>query len=264
MELYRHAASASYLLLLVGVLFWGARETALRPESLLLLKLPRHRLLWLPTIVLIAMAAVLAAAAVATGFAQPRFASFILAVMMGTLVAAAAAPGVARLEDSAPRLPIDPRIFAVVAAAMLAWSFFSMPMMARLIGLVVGHPVEVKALDDGIGPLFASAPPLAYVSLAALVLAGAIQEEVVFRGALQGSLANTRLGPQGAVVVASLLFAFAHGAAYVDPPGMKEAQIFGLGLIFGTVRERHGLRGAAALHLLNNGLVIVLNPFLQQ
>ena len=262
METYRQLASLSYLTVLLGGLVWGAREAALRPESLLLLRYPRHRNLWLFAASLIAISAAFAAAAIATGYKAERFWAFVMSSIMGLLAAAACAPGVARLEDSVPRQPINYRIFAAVAVVVIAWSFTSMELMQWLMGLVAGHAVEVKALDDGIGPLFDNAPPLALLSLAALVLVGAIQEEVLFRGALQSNLATTPLGPQGAVVVASLLWALAHGSSYIDPPGLKETQIFGLGLLFGTMRERYGLKASVALHILNNGLVMVLFPFM--
>ena len=92
-------------------------------------------------------------------------------------------------------------------------------------------------------------------------LVGAVVEEVLFRGALQGNLSGSRVGPAGAILITSLVWALGHGATYVQPPGIKETQIFGLGLIFGIMRERHGLRGSLALHLLNNGLVVLLHPF---
>lgn len=88
---------------------------------------------------------------------------------------------------------------------------------------------------------------------AALGIAAPVSEELVFRGFLFRGWAASRLGPAGAVLLTSALWAAVH--TQYDPPIL--AAIFGFGLLLGWLRHRsgsvllpmllHGLHNLAAL-----------------
>jgi membrane protease YdiL (CAAX protease family) len=85
-------------------------------------------------------------------------------------------------------------------------------------------------------------------------------EEVVFRGVIQGWL-ETRArrrgwGPAVPVVLAALLWTCGH-AGLVEPQGIKEIQIFVLGLVFGWARLRWGLLGAVVAHGVLNSYACI-------
>lgn len=95
-------------------------------------------------------------------------------------------------------------------------------------------------------------PPL-IVAVLALAVAPAIAEEILFRGAVQRSLA-TRLFPPAAIVVTSLLFAGYHMSL------LQLVPTFTLALLLGAIAHR----GASVLpamlaHLLNNTMAILVS-----
>jgi membrane protease YdiL (CAAX protease family) len=122
--------------------------------------------------------------------------------------------------------------------------------------LVVGFGLARRAAGEAPVPetwrlLAASAPlPLLVLAFAA---AAPCFEEVFFRGFLQGSLRETRLGVWGAVLLPSALFALAHG-----PDGVLSLlEPLASALFVAFLREKTGsiLPGVAA-HALGNLLAI--------
>ncbi len=94
-------------------------------------------------------------------------------------------------------------------------------------------------------------PPLA-VALLAIAVVPAICEEVLFRGAVQRSLA-TKLFPLGAVLVTSLLFAGYHMSLIQLVP------TFTLALMLGAVAHRaDSVVPAMVAHFLNNAMAILV------
>ncbi len=96
-----------------------------------------------------------------------------------------------------------------------------------------------------------------------VLLAPAV-EEIVFRGVIQGRLevwAKRRRWPRfwaASIPIASASFLWTLGhVGLVQPQGLKEAQIFLLGLLFGAIRRRYGLLGAIVAHGVLNTYVCV-------
>jgi len=102
----------------------------------------------------------------------------------------------------------------------------------------------------------------ATMTLAYGVVVYPLLEEIVFRGALQGTLlgvpalARRRLGLSGANVLASIAFAAAH--LWSQPPSWAAAVLVP-SLVFGHVYERHRRVGPAfALHAFYNAGFLLL------
>jgi membrane protease YdiL (CAAX protease family) len=100
----------------------------------------------------------------------------------------------------------------------------------------------------------ATAGPSRLLALAAIGIAPALGEELLFRG-LVLQLARPRLGALGAVLVSSLAFAAIHGDAVQSPAA------FALGLYLGAAALLGASVWASALcHGVNNSLSVVLPP----
>lgn len=79
--------------------------------------------------------------------------------------------------------------------------------------------------------------PWAVFALAcAIVLAAPLTEEIAFRGFLYRGWSESPLGPAGAIVLTSALWAMMH----LQYENFYLVQIFGLGLVFGWLRRRSG------------------------
>ncbi|CAN5362268.1 hypothetical protein BH09SUM1_BH09SUM1_18230 [soil metagenome] len=97
--------------------------------------------------------------------------------------------------------------------------------------------------------------PLEFASIFFFTLIAAALEEILFRGGIQTMLSRW-INPHAAIAVTALLWAFGH-TGYMTPIGAKEAQIFGLGLLFGYARQKYGLRAAIVMHVVNNALSVL-------
>ena len=93
---------------------------------------------------------------------------------------------------------------------------------------------------DTMGSLFTP------VGLLYVVLIGPIFEELIFRGAIMGTL--RRFGNNFAILFSSILFGFYHMLI------MQIPFAFVMGLLFGYVATRWSLRIAIVLHIIVNGL----------
>ncbi len=123
--------------------------------------------------------------------------------------------------------------------------------------VVAGLFVELVEVEGGMVDLFREGTALGFIMLAFVALSGAVTEEVVFRGYLQGRLESSPLGPWGAVLIAATIFALGHGN-YVEPWGLKELQILVLGIFFGWIKLQYGLMAAVAVHLGHNAISLVI------
>lgn len=121
--------------------------------------------------------------------------------------------------------------------------------------------IEVREVDGGIVQAFLQGSWFAYLMMCCVALGAAVWEEVVFRGYLQGRLERTALGTWGAVIVAAFIFALGH-ANFVEPWGIKEFQIFVLGLLFGWTKLRFGLLAAVLVHMAHNGVSLAIQAVL--
>ncbi|MBX3730466.1 MAG: CPBP family intramembrane metalloprotease, partial [Candidatus Sumerlaeia bacterium] len=124
-------------------------------------------------------------------------------------------------------------------------------------GLVlVGQWVEIRH-SDMMERMVSTWGGLGVFAVVAVV--AALVEEVVFRLGLQGVLEafGRRIGlpagmaAAGAIVGASVLFALGH-AGMVEPDGLKELQIFFVGVVLGTLKWRYGLWSCVVAHLVLN------------
>ncbi len=76
----------------------------------------------------------------------------------------------------------------------------------------------------------------AWIGFIVLVLIGPLSEEVLFRGFIYGGLAPSVIGPVGAIVVSSALWAVLH----IQYTWLIIAIIFVYGVVFGVVRWKSG------------------------
>lgn len=84
-----------------------------------------------------------------------------------------------------------------------------------------------------------------------LVLPSAVIEEIVFRFFLQTKLASYLKNMSIAIIISSVAWAAGH-YGMLQPEGIKELQIFYIGIILGFVRNKWGIETAIMLHLLMN------------
>ena len=89
------------------------------------------------------------------------------------------------------------------------------------------------------------------VGLVYIVLIGPIFEELVFRGAVLGGL--RKYGNNFAIIFSSLLFGFYHAIIAQIPFAIV------VGLLFGYVAVRWSLRASIVLHIVVNGLSVLLS-----
>ncbi len=93
-----------------------------------------------------------------------------------------------------------------------------------------------------------------FVAILVVCIMGPLSEEIVFRGFVQGALANF-MNRWVAVLTASAIFGAYHGLLYAFPVGL-------LGLFFGWLRERTGGLAAPALaHMIHNSITVALALF---
>lgn len=94
-----------------------------------------------------------------------------------------------------------------------------------------------------------------------VALIAAPVEEIIFRQGIQqpliDRLGGSPLAAWGCIAFTALIWAVGH-SAYVTPHGIKEAQIFLVGLGFGWLHWRYGLVACTAAHLGLNGSMLAL------
>lgn len=131
------------------------------------------------------------------------------------------------------------------AAALLGVSFWYLNV--RLVSLLPFDETRLRSLSGVV-----EQPPLV-IALLALAVAPAIAEEILFRGAVQRSLA-TRLFPPAAIVLTSLVFAGYHMSL------LQLVPTFTLAIVLGTLAHRgRSVFPAMLAHLLNNTMAILVS-----
>ena len=87
----------------------------------------------------------------------------------------------------------------------------------------------------------------------AIVLAAPLMEEAFFRGFLFQGMQQSRIGPAGATLITSVLWAGTH----VQYDAYDIGTIFVLGLVLGAARWRTGsIYTPTLMHLINNALAM--------
>jgi membrane protease YdiL (CAAX protease family) len=122
--------------------------------------------------------------------------------------------------------------------------------LSSLVNLFLERPVESDFMYDAYRSV--TAVPLFWM---ALVVFGPVFEELFIRGFLFMGFVKSRLGPVGAVILTTLVWAALHFQY-----GIYEIVIiFFLGLILGVVRYKTGsLWASVIIHALNNLLAVLL------
>ncbi len=148
-----------------------------------------------------------------------------------------------------------PGIGWLAAALALALAFHG-PLVWAVKFVVDKYPhiqEQLKELSHLVNPT-ASLP----VQVLVLGVLPAVCEELAFRGFILSGLAR-RIGPDKAILVSSLLFAFAHMNAFRFLP------TFVLGVVLGLLATRSGsLLPGMAFHLLHNGVLVLVGYYALQ
>jgi len=137
-------------------------------------------------------------------------------------------------------------IRSVSPKTMLKWTglLAGFVVLSDLITVSLGRPI----VPEFMSAVYATASPVWMIWLA-LVVAAPIFEEVFFRGFLFRGLESSFMGPIGAVLVTTGLWAVIH--VQYDAYGI--ATVFCLGLLFGTARAMTGsLLVPFGLHAVSN------------
>jgi len=135
--------------------------------------------------------------------------------------------------------PLTPKLFICLVIAMQAIQL----VFALIVTFVDSLLPEGLSLGDSYEAAMAAlTTPIGFIYI---ILVGPVFEELIFRGAVMGSL--RRYGDNFAILFSSLLFGFYHGVILQIPFA------FVLGILLGYVASRWSLRAAIALHIINNG-----------
>jgi membrane protease YdiL (CAAX protease family) len=125
--------------------------------------------------------------------------------------------------------PVDAKILLVGVACTLGYAA-----LLDILALAGGRPLTVPFVQE----LYRTARETGTLPLVVLgvVVAAPLTEELFFRGFLLRGWAASRLGVVGAVVLTAAIWA----AMHVQYDWITIAGIFGLGLLFGSLRIRSG------------------------
>lgn len=234
-----------HLLTVLGVLTWGLIELTRKPELIFVFSRLRTLLPWLAVALFILLAVCFASFGLLLGqFPEENLIRGL--VLTGSIllaVAAACYPPSIEGDETELWRPGSGKAVASLTGIAILWSMFS-------IGILM-HLLEGKASEDFAFEGVSVERPLQYLTLLFFALAGAVLEEIIFRGGLIKALKRVSESNLLAIIVSSMLFALAH-PSYIEPIGIKEFQIFGLGVIFAIARMRYGLGAAILLHVFNN------------
>lgn len=168
----------------------------------------------------------------------------------------------ARPRPDAGALSRPRAIRAGLLGLLLWWPVTALTaMLGALLVLLGGGSVGAVAHDTL--RLLAEEPagPATIAVVALVVIAAPLFEELLYRELLQGAFRSTPLGPRGAIVAVSAIFAAMHWGNS-EPHAVLALFVLSLGL--GTVRERAGrLAAPVAMHAAFNAgnlLVAALGP----
>lgn len=170
--------------------------------------------------------------------------------MLGLVLAALGVVAFARFQPVA--MPWRPHRAGAVVASYL-------PFAVLWLGFVVGY-VRLVDLCGGVVPPQAflaylraaeSGRPGFWLVVLGIAVLAPLAEEIVFRGYLQGALANV-LPRWAAITITAVLFGLVHTLPYALPISL-------LGGLFGWLALRHGsLLPAVIAHGLHNTLIVLL------
>jgi len=141
--------------------------------------------------------------------------------------------------------PLTPKIFIIliIATQAIQYVYGLVIMLVDMLlpgGLSLANNYDA-AMDSLVSP----------IGILYIVLIGPIFEELIFRGAVMGSL--RRYGDNFAILFSSMLFGFYHMVILQIPFALV------LGLLLGYVAARWSLRASIALHIVVNGLAMLFS-----
>lgn len=260
-ELYLQIAPLIHLAAVGAAALWGFWELGGKPKLLFLFREQEHWRLWAAVLALMALGAILGFLSSPSGDDAALLVGFAtIMVLMTSISLVVYAPACDR--DTAP-MKDRWKLFSFPSAGflivILAYSAGVFAALSWAVENLLG--MEVVIQEGGIADSIDPGKPLLYAALTCLTLAAAAYEEILFRGALQPMLSRFG-GAAGGIILSSFLWTFGHAGAYVTPHGLKEAHIFALGLLFGYLRWRYGLRAAIAAHMANNGAAMIFGIFM--
>jgi membrane protease YdiL (CAAX protease family) len=141
--------------------------------------------------------------------------------------------------------PMSPRSIAAVAGVAIAFILISAGA-----DIFIKKPVDSDFMTAAYRSV--TSVPLFWI---AIVVFAPLFEEIFIRGFLFIGLARSRIGPAGAVLLTTLVWA----ALHVQYGLYEIAVIFVLGIILGVVRHRTGsLWGPVIIHAFNNLLAVLV------
>jgi membrane protease YdiL (CAAX protease family) len=141
--------------------------------------------------------------------------------------------------------PLKPQIFILLVVVTQGIQFATGAISALVEYLLPEGISIVGNYESLIETLFT---PLGVIYV---VLIGPIFEELIFRGAIMGSL--RKYGDNFAILFSSLLFGFYHAVVLQIPFA------FVMGLVLGYAATRWSLRTSIALHIISNGLSLLMS-----
>ncbi len=251
-ELYPTIGPAVYLLTILATLTWAGWGILRQPRVLLIYTRAEGALVAAGVAAMAVLSGIgFALAALAGQIAEPvLMANLVFSGVVALVVSTAVFPAAMRAQRPIFPSPWPLRQWFEIGAwtfGALAWSAVSITIITRF--------VDWEITKGGIADVLSTKRLWEYLGFSFFALIMAVVEEVIFRGGLQGSLENTRLGRPGAIILAAALFALGH-VGYMEPHGIKETQIFGLAVIFGVVKVRFGLLAAILIHIANNAVAL--------
>lgn len=243
-------AQSIYLVVLVGTLVVALRDLLAKPALAVAFLAPRAIRLWSGmgvawVFVLLAMAG---SWIIREQHAGPVLSSVSITGLMLLMLGAGCYPAAAAMDVEKPT-PLRSVSYCLLAVAVLLWSFTALELIRPLI--------DWKVKPGGFVDQVSIARPFEFAAVAGFAMMAAVAEEILFRGVLQPSLHRVGLPVWVAILLTSLAWAIGH-SGYIEPFGVKEFQVLGLGLGFGYARWKFGLRGAIAMHLANNLCALLL------
>lgn len=156
------------------------------------------------------------------------------------------------------RMKPAPAMALGLGALLLFWPMVHVVswIAARIAAMVIGETPDPLA-HSTLAALIASGRDVWFLATVALVvIAAPVLEEVLYRGILQETLKQLGLGSWTAIFVTSAIFAVMHAAAV---PPWALVSLFALSLGFGWAYERTGrLAAPIVMHVLFNAGNIVL------
>jgi membrane protease YdiL (CAAX protease family) len=259
-SIYTGVAQGVYLVALMVTLVYGVVFLGRKPGYFKTYLLNQSLWLLLPILFLSAGSVLFFLAAVGLNqvASYKLFAGLGFVLFLNITIGIACLPAALSLGKPKVRRPWKAKERASIytmALVTLGWSFISLPLLSVLFHFKIEIP------DNSFVRFISPDRITEYLSFCCFALLGAVVEEIIFRGVIQGSLEKTFMGRWGALVITSIIFALGH-AGYITPHGLKEIHTFGLGMLFGLARYYYGIHTAIVLHFMNNLIAVVLEFFI--